>query len=143
MIKLTISIESWSFNVLFSDQLKKKGKIKYVCISRPTTLYLAPGLGPGPRPRHPTLAPNLYLPALAPTLCLPALAANLYLPVLAPNLYLSALTPTLCLRHYRLSLMPEFAYTDLVSPVCICWPCLRFVRTQAAKLIYPQRCLII
>ena len=66
-----------------------------------------PTLGPLLGPRSLTLAPNLYLPTLA------------------PNLYLPALAPTLCLRQiciYRLSPMPEFAYTDLVSPICIYWP---------------------
>ena len=72
----------------------------------------------------PALAPNLYLPTLAPNLYLPALAPTLCLPALAPNLYLPALAPTLCLPQiciYRLSPMPEFAYTDLVSPICIYW----------------------
>ena len=49
------------------------------------------------RPPALALAPSLYLPALAPTLCL----------------------PQICI--YRLSPMPEFAYTDLVSPICIYW----------------------
>ena len=91
----------------------------------------------------PALATNLYLPVLAPNLYLPGLAPNFYLlarppiciyrpwlstlclPTLAPNLYLPALAPTLCLPQicvYRLSLEPEFAYTDLVSPICIYWP---------------------
>ena len=50
---------------------------------------------------------------------------TLYLPALDPNLYLPALTPTLCLPQifiYRLSPGPEFAYTDLVSPISIYWP---------------------
>ena len=104
-------------------------------------LALGPFLGPRPRPLALSpnlyllaLVPNLYLPALAPTLCLPtlapnlfllALAPNLHLPALAPNLYLPTLAPTLCLPQiciYRLSPMPEFAYTDLVSPICIYWP---------------------
>ena len=105
-------------------------KSKGVCICRPPALCLAPGLGP-----------NLYLPALDPTLCLPVLATNLYLPVLAPNLYLPALAPTLRLPQiciYWLSPMPEFPYTDLVSPICIYWPWPTILRTQAAKLIYPQ-----
>ena len=72
-------------------------------------------LVPGPHPRTLCPALNLYLPALASTLCLPALAPNLYLPALAPNLYL----PLICI--YRFSLMPEFAYTYLVSPICIYW----------------------
>ena len=72
----------------------------------------------------PALAPNLYLPALAPNLYLPTLAPNLCLPALAPNLYLPALATTLCLPQiciYRLSPIPEFAYTDLFSPICIYW----------------------
>ena len=80
----------------------------------PPVLALAPG--PRLRTLPPALALNLYLPALAPPLCLPALAPNLYLPALAPNLYL----PQICI--YRFSLMPEFAYTYLVSPICIYWP---------------------
>ena len=79
-----------------------------VCISRP-----------------PALAPNLYLPALALNLYLSALAPNMHLTALAPNLYLPALAPTLSLPQiciYRLSPGLEFAYTDLVSPICIYWP---------------------
>ena len=84
---------------------------------------------PGPRlfAWRPTLAlaPNLYLPALVPYLYLPALGLTLCLPTLTPNLYLPALTPTLCLPQiciYWLSPGLEFAYTDLVSPICIYWP---------------------
>ena len=71
-----------------------------------------------------TLAPNLYLPALAPNLYLPALAPNLYLPALAPNLYLPALA-----YNFITSLGPEFAYSNLLSSICICiyGPGLRFV----------------
>ena len=75
--------------------------------------------------RPPTLVPNLYLPALAPNLYFPALAPTSCLPALAPNLYLPVLAPTLCLPQiciYRLRLGLEFAYTDLVSPICIYWP---------------------
>ena len=67
---------------------------------------------------------GLRLQALAPNLYLPALTHNLYLPDLAPNLYLPALGPTLCLPQiciYRLS-PGQFAYTDLVSPICIYCP---------------------
>ena len=71
---------------------------------------------PGPRPsawlRPSALATNFYLPALAPNLCLPALAPNFYLPALAPNFYLPALA----------SPEPGLAYTNLVPPICICWP---------------------
>ena len=74
------------------------GVKKGVCISQPSAL------SPGPQPWPPALAANLYLPALAP---------NLYLPTLAPTLCL----PQICI--YRLSPMPKFAYTDLVSPICI------------------------
>ena len=62
---------------------------------------LAAGCGPlvpGPDPRPPALASKLHLPALAPTLRL----------------------PQICI--YLLSPMPEFAYTNLVSPICIYWP---------------------
>ena len=48
-----------------------------ICIFHSPALSLAPCTGPGPRPRPPALAPNLYLLALA---------HNLYLPSLAPNL---------------------------------------------------------
>ena len=92
-------------------------------------VFVFPGPGPllGPRPWlwPPALAPNLYLPALAPNLYLPALAPNLYLPALAPTLCLPALDPTLCLPQiciYLLSPRLEFAYTNLVSPICIYWP---------------------
>ena len=110
-----------------------------ICISQPPVLCLAPG--PAPRPPAlapnlylpaltsnlylPALAPNLHLPALAPNLCLLALAPNLYLPALASTLCLPALAPTLCLPQiciYRLRPGLEFAYTDLVSPNCIYWP---------------------
>ena len=94
---------------------------------------------PGPRlfPWTPdlALAPNWYLPALAPNLYFLALAPNLYLPALtqfvfSPNLYLPA-QPGLSLHIPTLS--PQFVFTG---------PGLWFVRTQAAKLIYPQWCWI-
>ena len=89
-------------------------------------LYIpAPSPLLGPQPWSLALAPNLYLPALAPNLYLSALALTLCLPALALNLYLPALAPTLCLPQiciYRLSPGPEFAYTDLVSPICTYWP---------------------
>ena len=105
-----------------------------ICIFRTPTLCLI--LGPGPWPRHPALAPNLYLPVLAPKLCLPALAPNLYLLTLAPNLYLTALAPNLYLptpasNLYLTALAPNFylpalvspepglAYTNPVPPICI------------------------
>ena len=87
--------------------------------------FPAPGPSPGPRPQPPALASILYLPALASNLYLPALAPTLCLPALEPNLCLPALAPTLCLTQiciYRLDPGPEFAYTDLVSPICIYWP---------------------
>ena len=86
------------------------------------------------------LALNLYLPALTPNLYLPQICiyglnlawvcicqpclTNLYLPALAPNLYLPALTPNLCLPKFVFtgSTRPQFAYTNLVSPICIYWP---------------------
>ena len=64
---------------------------------------------PGPRPF--AWPPNL------------ALALNLYLPALAPT----CVYPKLGLHIPTLS--PQFVFTG---------PGLRFVRTQAAKLIYPQ-----
>ena len=63
----------------------------------------------------PALAPNLYLLALVPNLCLPALSSNLYLPALDSNLHL----PTLA-YNFITSPGPEFAYTSLVSSICIC-----------------------
>ena len=98
-----------------------------------------PSLGPRPWPWPPALAPNLYLPALAPNLYLPTLAPNLYLPALAPNLYLPALAPNLYLPAqpglslHIPTLSPQFLFTG---------PGLWFVRTQAAKLIYPQWCWV-
>ena len=63
-------------------------------------------------------------PALAPNLCLTAQTPNLYLPALAPSLYLPALA-----YNFITSPGPEFAYTNLVSSICICiyGPGLRFV----------------
>ena len=68
----------------------------------------------------------LYFPAPGPLLGPrpQALAPNLFLPALAPNLYLPTFAPTLCLSqicNYRLSPGLEFAYIDLVSPICIYW----------------------
>ena len=97
-----------------------------ICISRPQALCLTPG----PKFAFTGVAPNLCLPALAPNLYLSALAPNLYLPALAPNLYLTA-QPSLSLHIPTLS--PQFVFTG---------PGLWFVRTQAAKLIYPQWCWI-
>ena len=94
----------------------------------PLAVALAPNLyllALAPNLYLPAPAPNLYLPALASNLYLPTLAPTLFLPALAPNLYLRALAPTLCLPQiciYRLSPGLEFAYTDLVSPICIYWP---------------------
>ena len=96
-------------------------------------LCLAADHGPGRRPRlRPlALAPILYL--LAPNLYLLALAPNLYLLALAPNLCLSPLAPNLHLPTlaYNFITSPgsEFAYTNLVSSICICiyGPGLRFV----------------
>ena len=85
------------------------------------------------------LDPNLYLPALAPNLCLSALASNLYLPAVAPNLYLLALTSNLCLPQiciYRLNPAGVCIYRPCLPSLYLLW----FVRTQAAKLIYPQWC---
>ena len=80
----------------------------------------------------PALAPNLYLLALATNLYLPAMAPNFYLLALALNLYLPALTPNLYLPQICIypkfvftgSTWPEFAYANLVSPICIYrpWP---------------------
>ena len=51
-------------------------------------------------------------------------ASNFSLPVLAPNLYLSALA-----YNFITSPGPEFAYTNIVSSICICiyGPDLRFI----------------
>ena len=57
---------------------------------------------------------NLYLTAMNSNLYLTALASNLYLPALAPNLYLPALA-----YNFISSPGPEFAYTSLVSSICI------------------------
>ena len=84
--------------------------------------------GPRPFTWPPALAPNLYLLVLAPNLYLPALAPNLYLPALTPNLYLPSLVSNLYLPAlspkfvFTGSTRPEFAYADLVSPICIYWP---------------------
>ena len=100
-----------------------------------TWVFVFPALKPFAWPP----APNLHLPALAPNLCLPALAPNLYLSALAPNLYLPALAPNLYLTAqpslslHIPTLSPQFVFTG---------PGLWFVRTQAAKLIYPQWCWI-
>ena len=77
--------------------------------------FLVPGHGLSPWPQFPTLAPNSYLPALMPNLYLPALASKLHLLVLAPNLYSPALA-----YNFITSPGPEFAYTNLVSSICIC-----------------------
>ena len=107
--------------------------------------------GPRPFTWPPALAPNLYLLVLAPNLYLPALAPNLYLPALTPNLYLPSLVSNLYLPALSPKLrLPQICIYRLNQAwVCICWPCLSpqfvftdtglwFVRTQAAKLIYPQ-----
>ena len=62
------------------------------------TLALAPALGPGPKFVFTGPGPQFVFTGPDPHLCL----------------------PQICI--YRLSPMPEFAYTDLVSPICIYWP---------------------
>ena len=102
--------------------------IRDVCISRAPALALVPNLYLPALALNlylPALAPNSYLPSLIPNLYLLALVPSLYLPALAPNFYLPALAPTLCLLQiciYQLSPGSEFAYTNLVSPICIYWP---------------------
>ena len=117
-------------NILWEHSQKKRNMMG-ICISWPSVL--APNL------YLPVLAPYLYLPALVPNLYLPTLVPNLYLPTLAPNLYLPALAPNLYLPAqpglslHIPTLSPQFLFTG---------PGLWFVRTQAAKLIYPQWCWI-
>ena len=77
--------------------------------------FPAPTMVLVPVPQFPTLAPNSYLPALVPNLYLLELASKLCLLVLAPNLYLPALA-----YNFITSPGPEFAYTNLVSSICIC-----------------------
>ena len=78
---------------------------------------------PGPRrfARLPALVPNFYLPALAPNLYIPALAPNFYLPALAPNLHYQPWLPICIYRPWPkfAYARPEFAYTNLVSSICI------------------------
>ena len=81
--------------------------------AQPLALALAPSpvpqfvfVGPGPQYVFTGPGPQLYLPVLAPNLHLPALAPNLYLPALAYNFISSP--------------GPEFAYTNLVSSICVC-----------------------
>ena len=104
-----------------------------LCFSRSPALCLAPVPGPGPQfvftdPGSQFVftgpGPVFVFTGLGhqfvftgpdPNLCLLALAPNLYLPALAYNF----ITTT----------WPEFPYTDLVYPICICiyGPGLRFV----------------
>ena len=86
-----------------------------ICISQPPVLCLVPRPGP-----------NLYLTALAPNLYLPTLAPNLYLPTLAPNFYLRALVNP----------EPGLAYTNLISQICIYWPCPTIFITMLWICIY-------
>ena len=99
--------------------------------------FLVHGHGLSPWPQFPTLAPNSYLPALVPNLYLPALASNLHLLVLAPNLYLPALA-----YNFINSPGPEFAYTNLVSSICICiyGPGLRFAWTVRSLNMHLPYC---
>ena len=72
----------------------------------------------------PVLAPNLYLLVLDPNLYLPTLVPNFYLTVLALNFYLPTLVANLYLQalanNFITSPGPDFAYTELVSSICIC-----------------------
>ena len=99
--------------------------------------FLAPSHGLSPWLQFPTLAPNSYLPALVPNLYLPTLASKLYLLVLAPNLYLLDLA-----YNFITSPGAEFAYTNLVSSICICiyGPGLRFVLTVRSLSMHLPYC---
>ena len=120
------------------------------CLYFPT-----PGHGPSPWPHFPGRGPqfvftslgsqfvltgagrDLYLPALAPNFYLPALASKLHLPVLAPNLYSPAL-----IYNFITIPGPDFAYTNLVSSICICiyGPGLRFVFTGRSLNMHLPYC---
>ena len=78
---------------------------------------------------------HLYLPVLTPNLYLTALAANLYLPTLAPNLYLPTLAPNFYLRAL-VNPEPGLAYTNLISQICIYWPCPTIFITMLWICIY-------
>ena len=90
---------------------------------RPWHLPPAPSNDPqfvftGPGPQFVITGPGLQFAFTGP-------GPNLYLLALAPNFYLPVLASTLCLPQiciYRVSPGPEFAYTDLISPICIYWP---------------------
>ena len=107
-----------------------------ICISWPPALCFVSGSDPRPRP----LPPNLYLSALAPNLYLLVMPHNLYLLVLAPQFVFTGSDPQFVfttnfyypaqsgLSLHIPTLSPQFVFTS---------PGLWFVRTQAAKLIYP------
>ena len=88
-------------------------------------VFVLPSPLPFARPRALALASNLYLPALAPTLCYLVLPPCVTLSY--PKFVFTSSARNLSLHIPTVS--PQFLFAG---------PDLRFVRTQASKLIYPQ-----